>query len=372
MEETKRCPYCGEEILAVAKKCKHCGMWLEQDESDASALNSSKNVTESPTSTNDVIKSDKQKVSILYSFIIPIALIGLFGVGLAVFHNNYTYTDWWIDEENIIIPAVIVFIALLAIYYWVVYKTSVFSKVSVHTEKIAQSPSPRTNDRSVFSKYGKQISIVVIALLAIGGGVIYFHDKKEREQQAIDLQKNKIENFEKKIKLIKTDAKAIRRLSYVIFYDFYKNWRTAIFHNRAYDVRNRKARCKDFNEALRWRTEFYTQEKCYEKLRKWNAEIEALMKDVNNPPEEKYKDVVEKLKDIYYKADEVVEYCINPHGSLRDFGNKYDTLLTELDRAIKATDIMIDDNDDDADELFHSALSSDVKDYISNVLTNDD
>lgn len=32
MEETKRCPYCGEKILAVARKCKHCGEWLDKDE----------------------------------------------------------------------------------------------------------------------------------------------------------------------------------------------------------------------------------------------------------------------------------------------------------------------------------------------------
>ena len=30
MEETKNCPYCGEEILAGAKKCKHCGEWLDE------------------------------------------------------------------------------------------------------------------------------------------------------------------------------------------------------------------------------------------------------------------------------------------------------------------------------------------------------
>ena len=27
--QTKPCPFCGEEILAIAKKCKHCGEFLD-------------------------------------------------------------------------------------------------------------------------------------------------------------------------------------------------------------------------------------------------------------------------------------------------------------------------------------------------------
>ena len=31
MEDTKICPYCGEEIKAVAEKCRFCGQWLNED-----------------------------------------------------------------------------------------------------------------------------------------------------------------------------------------------------------------------------------------------------------------------------------------------------------------------------------------------------
>lgn len=37
MENTKKCPYCGKEIKAVAKKCRFCGQWLNEDTNEVVA-----------------------------------------------------------------------------------------------------------------------------------------------------------------------------------------------------------------------------------------------------------------------------------------------------------------------------------------------
>jgi len=38
--DTKQCPYCGEEILTTAQKCKHCGEWLaEKQENELTEKN---------------------------------------------------------------------------------------------------------------------------------------------------------------------------------------------------------------------------------------------------------------------------------------------------------------------------------------------
>lgn len=44
MEETKKCPYCGEIILSTAKKCRHCGEWLN----DANQSSTKKNLIPCP------------------------------------------------------------------------------------------------------------------------------------------------------------------------------------------------------------------------------------------------------------------------------------------------------------------------------------
>lgn len=34
-ENTKTCPFCGEEIMETAKKCKHCGEWLDRQSEES-------------------------------------------------------------------------------------------------------------------------------------------------------------------------------------------------------------------------------------------------------------------------------------------------------------------------------------------------
>ena len=31
-DKLKKCPYCGHEIMAMARKCRHCGMWIDGDD----------------------------------------------------------------------------------------------------------------------------------------------------------------------------------------------------------------------------------------------------------------------------------------------------------------------------------------------------
>lgn len=85
-QETKKCPYCGEEILAVAKKCKHCGTWLDgRDEAKASTPATPKQDT--PVNTPPVNKPAKKPIDFLN------IAIGILAVGAIASASVYFTTD---------------------------------------------------------------------------------------------------------------------------------------------------------------------------------------------------------------------------------------------------------------------------------------
>lgn len=60
MEQMIKCPYCGEEIKAEAKKCRHCGEWLN-------GMPSSEKVAHSETTSQVMTNTDKINGALLLS-----------------------------------------------------------------------------------------------------------------------------------------------------------------------------------------------------------------------------------------------------------------------------------------------------------------
>lgn len=57
-EKHKRCPYCGEEILAVAKKCKYCGEWLEDGSTRPTGMPIPFSASSNPPTTTNTLPAN--------------------------------------------------------------------------------------------------------------------------------------------------------------------------------------------------------------------------------------------------------------------------------------------------------------------------
>lgn len=91
--ETKKCPYCGGKIMESAKKCKHCGEWLE--ERHISPRQTSK-IEVKPQTEVEIKHSNTKKILL----IVVGGLVLAFIIWLIIVSNQKSDWEKAMDEYN--------------------------------------------------------------------------------------------------------------------------------------------------------------------------------------------------------------------------------------------------------------------------------
>jgi len=147
--ETKKCPYCGEEIKIVAVKCKHCGEFLEKTKSaeeleQKTSIPLEKEKIDMPIEENADLKNKKWYNK---PWLVILLCLFIFPVGIYGFWKSSSLKFWW----KIIISVIVIYISLVLWLWSLLALINIYNRTARSNSHFEETTNNSANNREPYS-----------------------------------------------------------------------------------------------------------------------------------------------------------------------------------------------------------------------------
>lgn len=201
------------------------------------------------------------------------------------------------------------------------------------------------NETSLNRKSKKKpiiISLVIIIIIAMSSASYwYYNDKQQKEEAAAKaamIQKYQNDISEAVIKIV-----AYSYISEKITNLYSTVWSGAIKARYGIQVNGKKA--YSFNEAIKYQREELEDKGILKKVRENTQSVDALMKSLNNPPEE-FQKAYGILVEMYGNYTQFADQADSPTGSLIEFNKKTNELSAGISKYYNQFKILLPNLDE--------------------------
>lgn len=147
-------------------------------------------------------------------------------------------------------------------------------------------------------------------------------------------------NYEGNAKEMKLNATTACYLAADILSDYQKSWSNAISDKNVQDEDGEWRRAYDFNQAIKWRYQYYKKNGRIAVLDSLAGIVKGLMQEMDNPPS-KFEKTHESFVGLYNDMNSLISLVKDPKGNVMTFSSKVNELMMSVDTKFKETDLKI-------------------------------
>lgn len=147
-------------------------------------------------------------------------------------------------------------------------------------------------------------------------------------------------DYESTAKQMKLNSMATCYLAADVLSDYQQSWSDAISDRQVKNADGEYERAYDFNEAIKWRFQFYKNNGRIHVLDSLAGVVKNLMQDMDNPPA-KYEKTHEVFVGMYNDMNNLISLVKDPKGNVMSFSAKVNELMMSVDTKFKETDLKI-------------------------------